>query len=120
MSNHPRRRLSGRRPRDVGGVARRSTCWWTYEDGKKTNPVMKVFVATELGTPPQQFSTGGHQGNLHFGYLNFGGQNQAIYFVLHPSDWYPYQHRFKTNSFTKFFKDGLSNVASTAGGAAAG
>ena len=107
-----------------------SKCWFGceeeyllvdyYEDGKKTNPVMKVFVAKELGTPPQQFSTGGHEDNLHFGYLNFGGQNQAIYFVLHPNSWYPFQHRFKTNSFTKFFKDGLSNVAGTAGGAAAG
>ena len=107
-----------------------SRCFWGceeeyllvdyYEDGEKTNPVMKVFVARAFGDPPQQFSTGGHEGNLFFGYLNFGDQNQAIYFVLHPSTWYPYQHRFKTNSFTAFFKDGLSKVAGTAGGAAAG
>ena len=45
-----------------------SRCFWSceedylmvdyYEDGKKTNPVMKVFVAKELGTPPQRFHTG--------------------------------------------------------------
>ena len=107
-----------------------SKCWFGceeeyllvdyYQDGDKTNPVMKVFVARELGDPPRQFSTAGHEGKLHFGYLNFGGQNQAIYFVLHPSDWYPYQHRFKTNSFTKFFNDGISKAAATGGGAAAG
>lgn len=91
-----------------------------YQDGIKTNPVMKVFVARELGNPPQQFSTGGYQGKLHFGYLNFGGDNQAIYFVIHPSDWYPYQHRFKTNTFTQFFKDGIADTLSTVSGAAAG
>jgi len=81
-----------------------------YQDGVKTNPVMKVFVARELGNPPQQFSTGGYQGKLHFGHLNFGGDwsiNHAIYFVIHPNDWYPYQHRFKTNTFTEFFQDSL-------------
>ena len=107
-----------------------SKCWFGceeeyllvdyYQDGNKDNPVMKVFVARELGAPPNRFSTGGHQGNLHFGYLNFGGENQAIYFVLHSNDWRPYQHRFKTNSFTKFFKDGLSKAAVTGTGTAAG
>ena len=91
-----------------------------YQDGDKNNPVMKVFVARELGSPPQEFSTAGYEGKLHFGYLNFGGQHQAIYFVLQPADWFPFQHRFKTNSFTKFFNDGIAKAASAAGGAAAG
>ena len=59
------------------------------------------------------------EGHLFFGYLNFD-DNQAIFFVIHLSDWYPYQHRFKTNSFTSFFNAGLSSAASAAGSAAAG
>ena len=46
------------------------------------------------------------EGHLFFGYLNFD-DNQAIFFVIHLSDWYPYQHRFKTNTFTEFFQDTL-------------
>ena len=86
-----------------------------YEDGEKTNPVMKVFVARAFGDPPQQFSTGGHEGNLFFGYLKVDDEKQAIYFVLHPSDWYPFQNRFRTNSTLESFKDGLSNVAGMVG-----
>ena len=90
-----------------------------YQDGDKSNPVMKVYVATEWGNPPSEFSTSGHEGSLFFGYLNFD-DNQAIFFVIHPSDWYPYQHRFKTNSFTSFFNAGISKAVATAGSAAAG
>merc|ERR1711874_863536 len=106
-----------------------SKCFWGcskeyllvdyYQDGDKSNPVMKVYVATEWGNPPSEFSTSGHEGSLFFGYLNFD-DNQAIFFVIHPSDWYPYQHRFKTNSFTSFFNAGISKAASAAGSAAAG
>ena len=92
-----------------------------YEDGDKKNPVMKVFVAKKaFNDPPQEFQTSGHQGKLHFGYLNYGGENGAIFFVLHDNSWRPYQHRFKTSSFTKWFNAGLSTALSTAGSAAAG
>ena len=52
------------------------------------------------------------EGHLFFGYLNFD-DNQAIFFVIHLSDWYPYQHRFKTNSFTSFFNSSISPGAET-------
>ena len=92
-----------------------------YEDGDKKNPVMKVFVAKKaFNDPPQEIQTNGHQGKLHFGHLYFGDDNSAIFFVLHDNSWRPYQHRFKTSSFTKWFNAGLSTALSTAGSAAAG
>ena len=107
-----------------------SRCWWGceeeyllvdyYEDGDKTNPVMKVYVARSELSPPSYFWTSGYEGYLHFGFLYFGGQNQAIFFVLHPNSWGPYQHRFKTNSFTQFFNNGIGSVLSSGAGAAAG
>lgn len=91
-----------------------------YQDGDKSNPVMKVFVAKDELSPPDEFSTSGYQGLLHFGFLYYGGQNQAIFFVLHPTSWTPYQHRFKTNSFTSFFNAGIGSVLTKGASAAAG
>ena len=94
-----------------------------HQDGDKSNPVMKVFVAKSKLSPPDEFNTSGYQKLLHFGFLFFGDQNQAIFFVLHPNSWEPYQHRFKTNAFTAFFNDGIGSVmtaAETAVGAAVG
>ena len=82
-----------------------------YQDGDKSNPVMKVFVAKSVLSPPDHFSTDGYDDYLHFGFLFFGGQNQAIFFVLHPNKWGPYQKRFKTNTFTKFFNKELEKIA---------
>ena len=53
-----------------------------YQDGEKTNPVMKVFVAKSKLSPPDEFNTSGYKKLLHFGFLYYGGQNQAIFFVL--------------------------------------
>merc|ERR1719221_535005 len=71
-----------------------SKCFWGcskeyllvdyYQDGDKSNPVMKVYVATEWGNPPSEFSTSGHEGSLFFGYLNFD-DNQAIFFGSTPA-----------------------------------
>ena len=108
-----------------------SRCWFGckeeyrlvdyYEDGDKTNPVFKVFVAKKaFNDPPQEIQTNGHQGKLHFGHAYFGDENSAIFFVLHDNSWRPYQHRFKTNTFTKWFNAGLSKALGTAGSLAAG
>jgi len=91
-----------------------------YQDGDKSNPVMKVYVAKDELSPPNEFRTSGYRGKLHFGFLYFGGTNQALFYVLHPNSWGPYQHRFKTNAFTRFFKGQAGKVVSTATGAAVG
>merc|ERR1719320_1113993 len=85
-----------------------------YEDGNKTKEVMKVFVARSEVSPPDEFWTSGYHGYLHFGFLWFGEQNQAVFFVLHPNSWGPYQHRFKTNGFTDFFNKAVGKVTAMA------
>jgi len=107
-----------------------SRCFWSceeeyllvdyYQDGDKSNPVMKVFVAKSELSPPSEFRTSGYEGYLHFGFLYFGDQNQAVFFVLHPNNWGPYQHRFKTNDFTAFFNDGIGEILASGASAAAG
>lgn len=91
-----------------------------YQDGDQSNPVMKVYVAKDELSPPNEFRTSGYRGKLHFGFLYFGGTNQALFYVLHPNSWGPYQHRFKTNAFTRFFKSQASKAASKAAAAAVG
>merc|ERR1712204_66352 len=78
-----------------------------HENGDKYKEVIKVFVAKKAGSPPKKLSTAGHSGGkgskLHFGNVFFSDsvKGSAIFFVLHPNKWGPYQHRFKTSSFTK-------------------
>jgi len=91
-----------------------------YQDGDQSNPVMKVYVAKDELSPPNEFRTSGYRGKLQFGFLYFGGTNQALFYVLHPNSWGPYQHRFKTNAFTRFFKSQASKAASKAAAAAVG
>ena len=60
-----------------------SRCWWGceeeyllvdyYQDGDKSNPVMKVYVAKSELSPPSEFWTSGYNGYLHFGFLYYGG-----------------------------------------------
>ena len=76
-----------------------------YVDGNKNGRVYKVFINKDT-SPPNEFRTSGYRGKLHFGFLTFGTGDGAIFFVIHPNSWGPYQHRFKTNTFTQFFKDG--------------
>jgi len=90
-----------------------------YKDGDTSSRVYKVFVNKDT-SPPDEFRTSGYGGKLHFGFLTFGSDDGAVFFVIHPNSWRPFQHRFKTNTFTKFFKDGISKAASAAGSAAAG
>ena len=92
-----------------------SRCWWScseeyrlvdyYIDGDTSRSVYKVFVAKET-TPPNEFRTSGYRDKLHFGFLTFGSDDGAMFFVIHPNSWGPYQHRFKTNAMTSFFKFG--------------
>merc|ERR1711881_169907 len=86
-----------------------------YENGDTSNPVMKVYVAKNTLTPPDEFSTGGYKNLLHFGFLYYGDKNKAIFFVLQPKDWKVYQHRFKTNAFTAFFKKSVEEAAKKIG-----
>jgi len=89
----------------------------------KKELVVKVFVAREAGPPPKRFSTSGHtaakDSKLHFGnvfFENAGGS--AIFFVIHPNAWGPYQHRFKTSSITDAFNKATKAIV--AAGASAG
>merc|ERR1712147_347367 len=111
-----------------------SQCLWTcsqdyiladyHENGDKSKPVVKVFVAKTAGAPPKQFSTAGHSAKngakLHFGNVFFKDSNggSAIFFVIHPNKWGPYQHRFKTSSFTNAFNKAMGAIVSS--GVAAG
>jgi len=90
-----------------------------YKDGNTSSSVYKVFVNKDT-SPPDEFRTSGYRGELHFGFLTFGSDDGAVFFVIHPNSWKPFQHRFKTNTFTKFFKDGISKAASAAASAATG
>jgi len=111
-----------------------SKCWWScYEDyilahyhdeaDVKKELVVHVFVAKAAGPPPKRLSTSGHsaaQGSkLHFGFLFFDSEgSSAIFFVIHPDAWYPFQHRFETNSLTEAF--GVATKAIIAYGAKTG
>ena len=96
-----------------------------YQDGNKNIPLLKVFVAKKHGDPPLQFSTRGYskgEHKLHFGNVLIKQSDgaSALFFVIHPNSWGPYQHRFLTSSFTSFANGILSKGASKAAGAGAG
>ena len=88
-------------------------CWEDYRlvdyyiDGDTSTNVYKVFVAKDID-PPHEFRTSGYHNKLHFGFLTFGSDDGAVFFVIHPNSWGPYQHRFKTNAMTSFVKSGTS------------
>merc|ERR1711963_896460 len=104
--------------------------WYTYhQDGDTSNPPMKVFVADGIPAPREFYTDGGSpnateadiiKDKLFFGFLYYGGQGQAFFFVIHPKDWRPYQKRFKTNRMTEFFNTAISTGTWSAVGATAG
>jgi hypothetical protein len=111
-----------------------SRCWWgckedyllvDYYQWKNPERKFKVFVNMAT-TPPAYFKTDGRMSHntgdakLHFGSLTFSSDDGAVFFVIHPNAWGPFQHRFKTNTFTSFFKDGISKAAGSVTGWAAG
>jgi len=81
-----------------------------YQQGNRGRK-FKVFIE-EGTTPPNSFETSGYQKKLHFGFLTFGTDDGAVFFVIHPNSWGPYQHRFKTNTFTAFTKNAVAKAAS--------
>lgn len=72
-----------------------------FENGDKRFPVVKLFVAKSLGLPSRFFTGGYSSGDsmLHFGIHlpkqgGRSGDMSAIFFVIHPNSWGPYQYRF--------------------------
>ena len=92
------------------------------QDGNPSNPVVKVYIAKGMD-PPMQFSTTGGssnqvenaaiKGKLYFGLLNYDNWGLALFFVIHPNDWFPYQYRFKTNHMKEFIQAEYSVYASS-------
>ncbi|KAL9652136.1 hypothetical protein ABK040_015936 [Willaertia magna] len=44
----------------------------------------------------------------------------AVFFVVHPKDWGPYQHRFRESALTGLVNSAIKSGASSAGGMLAG
>jgi hypothetical protein len=114
-----------------------SRCWWscsetynlaTYSVWGSEIPVY-VYVSMNYDLPYWLYTGGGtdgYQGLLHFGNLiydasaeNSNSESQVIFFVVHPNDWGPFQHRFKTNSLTKAVNGAMNAIVSGVGGALA-
>ena len=98
-----------------------------YKIEGEEGSVVKVFVAAACGPPPAEFNTAGHEqgdgpGVLHFGYV-FADDDpavKAIFFVIHPNSWGPYQHRFRTTGMLALVQTGVGEVGGAAAGAAIG
>jgi len=110
-----------------------SKCWWMcsedyfladYYDEAAPELVVKVFVAKATQTP-ERFSTSGFSASwapdskLYFGNIFYDTDgSSAIFLVIHPDSWYPYQHRFETDSLTEAFNTATNLIV--ADGASAG
>ncbi len=95
-------------------------CVYTIKGAPKTSKI-KVFVATECGAPPAIINTSGHEqggGVLHFGYIFHDDKEdvKAIFFVIHPNSWGPFQKRFRTNTMLALVDTAINSVADKAGG----
>jgi len=88
-----------------------------YEDGNKKNPVYKVFVAQDIDIP-DSFCTCGYKNELNLAFYNMHTFKTMI-FVIMPSNWDIYQHRFLTQAFNDWASKAGAALA-TAGGIAAG
>merc|ERR1712150_218795 len=108
--------------RDWGWGSSERYSMYTY----KTSANRDVLVFTAPGVnAPSSFSTGGYSSGaneLHFGYIFGDGENAAtgqkvgaIFFVIHPNSWGPYQKRFATNDAMGL----VQNIIGQAGGKAA-
>ena len=73
-----------------------------------------MFIHSEI-EPPETITIGeegnDNNGQLHFGYLYYGDAGQALFFVIHPNSFRPYQHRFATNTLTSYVQTGLAALA---------
>ncbi|MCP4158397.1 MAG: hypothetical protein GY757_62435 [bacterium] len=95
-------------------------CVYTIKGAPKTSKV-KVFFATTCGSPPKVINTSGHQqkdGTLHFGYIYHDDKKdvKAIFFVIHPMAWGPYQKRFRTNTMLALVDSAINSIGEKAGG----
>merc|ERR1739848_606189 len=88
-----------------------------YEDGNTKNPVYKVFVAQDIDIP-DSFCTCGYKNELNLAFYNMHTFKTMI-FVIMPSNWDIYQHRFLTQAFNDWASKAGAALA-TAGGIAAG
>jgi len=91
--------------------------------GDIETPPIYVYVDTDYAAP-DEFSTSGYQdgdARLHMGYLVFDSNEKVrvTFFVIHPNRYGPYQHRFKTNSLTKYVNEALAYAVGGVAGAAA-
>ena len=88
-----------------------------------------VYVSMNYALPDFLYTgggTSGYQGLLHFGNLiydasaeNANSESQVIFFVVHPNDWGPFQHRFRTSTLTKHVNGAMNAIVSGVGGALA-
>ena len=105
----------------MGNSEKYQECEYEAPNGHR----VKVFVADAVCNnthPPDSFNTSGYNGMLHMGILNLETDANAvgIFFVIHPKDWKPYQHRFKTDTLTGFLHKAAGSGAGAMAGAAAG
>jgi len=92
-----------------------------YQDGNR-NRIFKVFVHADT-TPPESFQTSGYKKQegdelhqLHFGYLWLTAGDAAVFFVIHPNEFGPYAHNFKTDTLTEWGLNTLTGVNGAVGG----
>jgi len=94
-----------------------------YIEGYPSVIPYKVYVAKKVGKPPSKFITSGYKGKLHFGFLYFAHNDEAraamhggsaVYFVLHPNSWGPYQNNFQTPPMIQLIADGIEKAESEA------
>jgi len=95
---------------------------WQYAPAGQPDRKYMVWVADGV-VAPYSFNTLGYQDMLNFGIYAFeqNGAN-AIVFVIMPSDWKIFQHRFKSSNLNKLVSGvttGLVSGAATAAGSAA-
>jgi len=97
---------------------------WQYVPAGQPDQKYLVYVAADIDAP-DSFNTLGYRDMLNFGIYTFENYgSNAIAFVIMPSEWKIYQHRFKTSSLNKMVsyvaKGIVSKTANAAAGAAAG
>jgi len=93
---------------------------WEYVPDGQPDHKYLVYVADDVEAPAY-FNTLGYQDMLNFGIYTFENHGaNAIAFVIMPSDWKIYQHRFKTSSLNKIVAGVTTGIVSGTTGAAAG
>lgn len=93
----------------------------------KNSSKVSVFVAKTCGNAPHSFNTSGYSqggGCLHFALIhgagttkggNEIGNEDGIFFVIHPNAWGPYQKRFAQSGMTGVLHAGVEFVAGKGG-----